>query len=93
MAENHLEYGYLEGESFGVNFTEDPVSSVAFAGNTNGSCCVCLFVSRMRCGQSHYLAAKLSAAWYDIMSHIPCSMLTDRHSHCEAAFPDEISCT
>lgn len=26
MAENHLEYGYLEGESIGELFTEDPVS-------------------------------------------------------------------
>lgn len=27
MAENHLEYGYLEGESIGEQFTEDPVST------------------------------------------------------------------
>ena len=25
MAENHLEYGYLEGESIGEHFAEDPV--------------------------------------------------------------------
>lgn len=32
MADNHLEYGYLEeGESIGEHFTEDPVSIVSEA--------------------------------------------------------------
>lgn len=30
MAENHLEYGYLEGESIGEHFAEDPVGIVMF---------------------------------------------------------------
>lgn len=33
MAEHHLEYGYLEAESYGMHFTEDPVSIVVFVGN------------------------------------------------------------
>ncbi len=28
MAENHLEYGYLEGESIGEHFAEDPVGII-----------------------------------------------------------------
>lgn len=30
MAENHLEYGYLEGEPIGEHFAEDPVGIIMF---------------------------------------------------------------
>lgn len=33
MAEDHLEYGYLEGESVGAHFAEDPVGMLALKVN------------------------------------------------------------
>lgn len=44
MAENHLEYGYLEGECIGEYFAEDPVGIIVFAVNPKGCCHVCSFV-------------------------------------------------
>lgn len=40
MAENHLEYGYLEGESIAEHFAEDPVGIARFvccAANEKGA--------------------------------------------------------
>lgn len=37
MAENHLEYGYLEGESVGERFAEDPVGIAVFCVSVNVS--------------------------------------------------------
>lgn len=48
MAENHLEYGYLEGESIGEHFAEDPVGI-----DENVAVAFVLFLARTSVGRAN----------------------------------------